>query len=158
MTTNNSSFSRRTPVIAVGLLFVAGTALPNASAQAVAPLPSTLSPVNQAIVQLKATRTLLHKADHDYQGYRVKGIHQITQAIHALEGTKPPKQLPPAGPGQKGGGNEPQAVSDAQLAEAIQQLQVVQTQLTTIPGRHVTVAREHIGKSIQDLQTALKIK
>jgi hypothetical protein len=116
---------------------------------------SAASANTQAVQELKATRALLHKADHDYKGNRVKAIHEITKAIHALEGTH--SRQHPHHPPAKGGG-ESQAVSDAQLQKAIQQLQTVQSQLGGGQSSNVTVANAAIGRAIVDLQTALKIK
>jgi hypothetical protein len=121
--------------------------------------PAAANRPNSAVIaQLKSIRTTLHGADHDYQGYRAKAVHQITDAIHALEGVKTPPQKPHMPTTGQKGIHEPQAVSDAQLTQAIQQLQTVQSQLTGTTGHHVVAASNHITKAIQDLQTALKIK
>jgi hypothetical protein len=114
------------------------------------------NPNAQAIVQLKQTRALLHKADHDYKGNRVKAMHEITKAIHALEGTHGRHQPHPVKSGKSGG--EPQSVSDAQLKLAITQLQTVQSQLGSSTTANVGVANAAISRAIQDLQTALSIK
>jgi hypothetical protein len=145
-------------VCVAGLLLLAGFATPAAFGQTPTPPTSSTNPNAQAIAQLQSTRALLHKANHDYQGYRAKGMHQITLAIHALEGTKAPHQPKHKPGGGQTGGHEAQQVSDAQLAQAIQQLQAVETSLVGNANRHVAVANGHINKAIQDLQTALKIK
>jgi hypothetical protein len=114
------------------------------------------NPNAQAIEQLKQTRALLHKADHDYKGNRVKAIHEITKGIHALEGTNARHRPHPVKSGKSGG--EPQSVSDAQLKQAITQLQAVQSQLGISTSGNVGVANAAISRAIQDLQTALSIK
>jgi hypothetical protein len=116
---------------------------------------TTTNPNAQAIAQLKQTRALLHKADHDYKGNRVKAMHEITKAIHALEGTHG-RHYHHAKSGKSGG--EPQSVSDAQLKLAITQLQAVQSQLGSSTSANVGVANAAISRAIQDLQTALSIK
>jgi hypothetical protein len=146
----SSEMHRRTSCLGASLvvacLFFAGQA---GAAQ------TTTNPNAQAIVQLKQTRALLHKADHDYKGNRVKAMHEITKAIHALEGTHGRHHAQPKS--SKSGG-EPQAVSDAQLKLAITQLQTVQSQLGSSTTSNVAVANAAISRAVQDLQTALAIK
>jgi hypothetical protein len=145
------------PGVVVTSLVLAGGSVSTAHGQVLTPPAGTIAN-GQAIAQLKSIRTVLHNADHDYQGYRAKAVHQVTEAIHALEGIKnPPKKPHKPVHGQKSL-REPQAVSDTQLSQAIQQLQTVQTQLGTSPGNHTVAAGKHISQAIQDLQTALKIK
>jgi hypothetical protein len=144
--------------VITGLLVLGASAPSAAYGQTTLPPTGWTNPNSQAIAQLKSIRALLHGADHDYQGYRVKAMHQITDAIHALEGIKTPPKKPHKPPTGQKGNHEPQAVSDAQLTQAIQQLQTVQSQLTGTTGHHVAAASNHITKAIQDLQTALKIK
>jgi hypothetical protein len=139
-------------------LLVFGASAPSTAYGQTTPPAAANRPNSAVIAQLKSIRATLHGADHDYQGYRVKAMHNITDAIHALEGIKtPPKKPHKPTTGQKGT-HEAQAVSDAQLTQALQQLQTVQSQLTRATGRHVAAASNHITKAIQDLQTALKIK
>jgi hypothetical protein len=141
---------RQTTLAIIGFSLITG-----ASAAGQLPVGTTYT---QSITQLKASRELLHKANHDYQGYRAKAVHQITLAIHALEGTKPPAKGPYKQATGQASGHELQSVSDAQLAKAVQQLQTVQTQLVSMSGPNVIVASGHVSKAIEDLQTALKIK
>jgi hypothetical protein len=142
-----------------------------------------------AIAELKATIELLERADHDYAGHRVKAIHEIHAAIHALtsEGKPPaggqPQKGQQAGKGQHAGQGhapgkgqaagkgqatgmphksdaagkklrEPQAVSDAQLNKALQQLKAVQGQLDAGHAQ----AKASLKAAVHELQTALKIR
>lgn len=134
-------------VLAAGLLLAAG-----ASAA-----PRQTTPANaQAITQLKAARTLLNNAKHDYDGHRAKAVHEVTKAIHALEGTHG-RQAAHLGK-SKGNKNEPQSVSDALLQQALQQLKAVQKQLGSSNTGDVTVASAAITRAISDVETALSIK
>jgi hypothetical protein len=45
----------------------------------------TPSPYQAQIQALKTTNTLLAKANHDYKGHRVQAIHEIENAIQALQ-------------------------------------------------------------------------
>jgi hypothetical protein len=135
------------------------------------------------IAELQAAKQLLMRANHDYQGHRARAVGHVTAAIHALAGgqgahkqqshmgqhkggqAKKGQQKPgqalkahKAGQAKKpmggGGMTEPQAVSDAQLRQAIQQLATVQRQLT---GHHAK-AQSHVGNAIQELHVALQIR
>jgi hypothetical protein len=121
----------------------------------------------QTVKALRETIALLEMANHDYKGHRVKAIHYIRQAIHDLV---PPKKAKPGAtkPGAaattttkpaNGGNNEDQRVSDAQLKQAIQQLQTIQSSLANGQGTtgNRPAAATAIGNAIQELQTALKI-
>jgi hypothetical protein len=106
----------------------------------------------QAIQQLRAARALLHRANHDYKGHRVKAIQEINHALHALGVAKPRA----AGP--KGLGKEAQEVSDAQLRKAEQQLQSILSLLGSAPaGQGRARATGHVKKAIRELETALNI-
>ncbi len=104
--------------------------------------------------ELRSIQALLQLADRDYQGHRAAAVRQISLALRAL----PPvpgqgKSATPAG-----GGGEPQALSDAQLNGAIQQLGVVLNQLTALPGAGPAKATGHVRNAIKELQVALTIK
>ena len=139
-------------------LFVAaaGFMLAFGSASDAAPkIPAAHVPILQGLHQ---TRTLLHMANHDYDGFRAKAVHQVTKAIHALDPphsrTTPKKPAAPPMPRP----NEPQAVSDAQLKQAIGQLNVILNQLGSLPGdAHAATAMTHVRSAIADLNVALKI-
>jgi hypothetical protein len=134
---------------------------------------ASASPFATQIAELRQIRTLLEQADHDYQGHRAAAVKLITTAIHTLHPPKPStgqvrtrvagtgtgaKQATPK-VGNNGGNNEPQAVSDAQLKQAMTALAAVQTQLAGAPGNTAaTTAAAALGKAVQELQTALSIK
>jgi hypothetical protein len=107
----------------------------------------------QAIADLQATVVLLEKADHDYQGHRVKAIAEVRTAIRDLEG---------AGKGSgkvAGRGEEKQGVSDEQLRAALKELRAVKTGLEEGKrSKRVTRAVNAIGKAIGELETALSIR
>ena len=152
--------SRGAPAIAAGMLsgLLLGSA---AEAGQGAQGTKAKGPHAHAIAELRATRALLLKADHDYKGHRVKAIHDITKAIHALQpGVKHhPKQTAKSGQGRaKGqGNNEPQSVSDAHLRQAIRQLEAVQKHLGSGQVGHVGQAHADIGRAIHELRRALKV-
>jgi hypothetical protein len=149
-------------LVLVGLFLIGS---PVTAQQRVGPAATpTANPKAALVAQLRATRALLHQANHDYKGHRVKAMHEITVAIHALQPPAKKHHAKPGAPkpataGSKpaSGGHEPQAISDAQLQKSIQQLQTIQSQLGTIATGNVGVAHTAIGKAIQELQTALKI-
>jgi hypothetical protein len=140
-------------------LFVAaaGCMLAFGSASNAAPkIPAAHVPILQGLHQ---TRTLLHMANHDYDGYRAKAVHQVTKAIHTLDPPHPRTTAPkkPAAPPLPRP-NEPQAVSDAQLKQAIGQLNVILNQLGSLPGdAHAATAMAHVRSAVADLNVALKI-
>src|SRR5438270_121061 len=86
------------------------------------PTPSDVQ-LADAIHTLRVARLTLEMADHDYGGHRAAAVKDITAAIkqlrHALEHVHKGKIIPKGDKGKVKGGNEPQAVSDAQLAAAI---------------------------------------
>lgn len=122
------------------------------------------SPFAEQITELRAARALLEKADHDYKGHRAKAVKEITAAIHDLQPPPPATGKGKANhaKGQQnktgGGNNEPQAVSDAQLKQAMEQLAKVATQLASAQGDGPTKATGAIKIAIAELETALKIK
>lgn len=124
---------------------------------------ATQQPHTAIVGELKATRTLLEQADHDYKGHRAKAVHEISHAIHVLEhGMGKHHAAGPTGPKpvveKPKGGNEPQAVSDKQLQQAITQLTAIGGQLTSLKGEHHMKAAEAVQAAIAELNTALKIK
>ena len=115
------------------------------------------------VAELNTTIKLLQAADHDYQGHRAQAIHDIHQAIHALHPTANHNKS--SAPGGKvtgknvtakgqGANKEPQAVSDAQLKQAIAQLNTVQGQLKAAP----PAALHSVQAAVKQLQVALTIK
>jgi hypothetical protein len=100
---------------------------------------------------------LLERADHDYKGHRARAVHEITAAIHAVEGRPHhARRLPhiPKPHAHRPARTEPQAVSDAQLRQAIQQLAAVEAQLGTLHPK----ARAAIAAAVRELHTALRIR
>jgi hypothetical protein len=112
--------------------------------------------------ELKQIRKLLEMADHDYKGHRAAAVHEITKAIHIIEPPGMKKGLAKKGLGGGGkkntGNNEDQATSDAQLAQAIKQLQAVKGQLGANPTGNVALVSASLTKAVEELETALKIK
>ncbi len=128
----------------------------------------------QIVHELRQTRTLLQKADHDYKGHRAAAVREITKAIHLLQQNKPRSQqagksgrakglLAQAGnTGNRNAGRqtnrEPQGVSDHQLRRAIHQLRQVAQQLEHRGnGQHHRQALHHVRRAIQDLEKALTV-
>ncbi len=66
------------------------------------------------IAELHHTRVLLHEANHDYDGFRAKAMHDIGKAMHALDPNHSHK-LPKAGVAAV---HEDQTISDKQLHHA----------------------------------------
>ncbi|HWY88278.1 MAG TPA: hypothetical protein VNX28_16320 [Gemmataceae bacterium] len=106
------------------------------------------NPYAGQVAQLRATAHLLQLADHDYQGHRARAVHDIHLAIHILHPGQH-KHHPPSA--KIVGNNEPQSVSDAQLRQAITQLQAIRGQLP--PQAQVAV-----GSAIHELEIALTIR
>ncbi len=130
-----------------------------------------VSPAGSIVGQLKSARALLSQADHDYQGHRAKAVHEISKAIHALQGSGVKSPLTPqqkaavlaarqakAAAKQAGAAakpmREPQALSDGQLRTALNTLVQVSVQLGTAKPN----VRAHVDVAIGELKTALAIK
>jgi hypothetical protein len=128
---------------------VAGTTL---FAGTISAAKKPASPYAVEIKELHVIKVLLERADRDYKGHRAEAVKQISEAIHALSAGKKHN-----GKGVKGG-NEPQALSDAQLRESIAALAKVQTQLVATGGAPAVLASEHIARAIKQLEIALTIK
>jgi len=111
------------------------------------------NPFVQQVEALHQVRVLLARADHDYKGHRVKAMQHIRAAMHTLQ----PNHRHPHPPLPKGG-NEPQAVSDAQLRQAIQQLNVIGAQLNGVSRPGATKAVSLIRSAINELNIALSIR
>ena len=122
------------------------------------------------VAELHTVVNLLQSANHDYKGHRAQAVHEIHQAIHALHpATNNNKTSAKGGKntgrtianasknqtnGKNGAINEPQSVSDAQLRQAITQLNAVQGQLKSAP----PAAIASIQNAVKQLQVALTIK
>lgn len=120
----------------------------------------------QLVTELHTTKKLLENADHDYQGHRAHAVHHVGAAIHTLLGQKHTQTVVGANTAKnvqagnvQGGKNPlPQAVSDAHLKKALQQLQIIHQQVTSTNGNHHAGAAGHIQNAIAELNTALMIK
>ena len=113
------------------------------------------SPYAPVLNDLQQTRVLMNQANHDYNGFRAKAVHEVGKAMHALQANH--KHKLPAAP--KVTGPENQAVSDMQLAQAQKQIQVVLNQLMSgTANPSTTAAVGHLQNAIGHLNTALKIR
>jgi hypothetical protein len=109
----------------------------------------------QLVAELHQTRMLLHQADHDYDGFRAKAVHELGKAMHELDPNHKHKLPPSPNPGN----GEDQVKSDAQLAQASKQVQVMMNQLSTgVATPRTTAAMQHMQNAVAHLNTALKIK
>jgi hypothetical protein len=123
--------------------------------------PGTGAGAGPIINALRHAGWLIQQANHDYQGFRLRAMKEVTAAIQTLEPahqTKIVKKVPPAQPASQP--NPPQnqmsqAASDAQLQQAQKQLQSVLNQLNAYPQGAAAVT--HVQAAIQDLDQALKL-
>jgi len=102
-------------------------------------------PDNSELGLLKQTYHTLKIADHDYNGHRAKAMRSIENACDKLgENIR-----------GDGKGGERQPVSDAQLREALRNLQKAHTMATANGQKEVLT---QIDKAIDDLGRALGVK
>jgi hypothetical protein len=147
------SFRAWLVVLACGLLAVPawagqGKAAAQAKKAAHAAEVKAFAPVVAELHQIKA---LLDRANRDYAGHRAKAVEAISAAIKAL-----PHHHSKGTSGA--GGGEAQALSDAQLQEAIKALGVVEAQLASSSSKHAARAIGHINQAGKEIQVALTIK
>src|SRR5262249_42766559 len=102
--------------------------------------------------QLHQVRLLLERADHDYDGHRAAAVREISKGINELYPRNRCKDK------DTGGNFEPQALSDAQLGEAIQGLANDAILLTEVPNKASATAYGHVGNAIRELEIALLIR
>ena len=125
--------------------------------------------LREALHVLQATKKTLEGADHDYGGHRVKAIKDIGAAEHQLKLAlkSQHKKTGKTGGGKAGAGkgkakgNEPQNVSNLQLADAIVILQRTETFLEKADhdyGGHRVAAVRDLKVAVQQLKTALKFE
>jgi hypothetical protein len=124
----------------------------------------------QLVSELHSTMLLLAQAQHDYQGHRVRAIHQIGNAIRTLEPASVRRNQANAASSianignanGTGAGNKnrmPQATSDGHLQTALQRLNTIENQLTNFGSTsHHARARLDVQKAIQELNLALNIR
>ena len=122
--------------------------------------------MHKLIQELQGAKYMLEQAKHDYDGHRVKAIHQINlaiQAIHQHHGLTAGKGAGGAGKKVAGGGGtstgtaskESQPQSDAMLRQARQHLFTIHGQMQAA---HHPKAKGHVQLGVQHLDTALKIR
>jgi hypothetical protein len=102
--------------------------------------------------ELHSIKLMLERADHDYKGHRAAAVRDIAAAIRELD-----PEHEGRGGGKVPGGHEPQAVSDAQLREALKQLEAMHGHLGKKKGGHHKAAA-HLERAINELKTALQVK
>jgi hypothetical protein len=137
---------------------------------------------NRAIVaRLRSVHRSLARIDHDYQGHRVRAMHQTTMAIRQLlhrsmvyrgmgfgrglnNGLAVGMRRVGAGRGVGVGAarrpHMPQAQSDARMSQALRNLQGVNMQLSS-QGSNTSGharARGHVMQAIRELNVALAIR
>jgi hypothetical protein len=108
--------------------------------------------VGPLVQQLHQVRLLLERADHDYQGHRHAAVKEIGTAINVLDPRNRFKDK------DIGGNNEVQALSDAQLREAVGVLANNGAMLSAIRHPKAAKALGHVGNAIGELEVALSIK
>ena len=122
--------------------------------------------LRQAIGVLRSAKLTLEMADHDYGGHRVAAVRDIKAATKQLRlalnhGQKKPKAGTGTkkGPGKGARPQEPQAVSDKQLADSIPVLKQTISVLKGANhdyGGHRAQAVTDLRAAVRQLETALK--
>jgi hypothetical protein len=141
---------------------------------------------NRAVIaRLRSAHSTLARIDHDYNGHRVRAMHQISMAIRSLShrsmvygnagfnngvnnalmmGRRNGGVARQAGFRRNANGNAnqrmPQAMSDARMGQALRTLQGAQMQLSsqaTSNGGHAR-ARGHVQYAMHELNTALAVR
>jgi hypothetical protein len=141
----------------------------NKAAQQAA-MQAATAPLHTLIAELRHTHTLLAQANHDYQGHRAKAHGEVGRAIHLLTTHPHHHHKHPALTAKRvqpkvaqAAVHEPQQISDAQMQQAGQQLQVILTQIATLQNNgllahpNVVGAGANIQQAIQHVQTALSV-
>lgn len=145
-------------LLAGGFLAISGFA----EARAVQKEPQGLSNAQlvQALHNLHAIKLTLEAANHDYGGHRVKAIADITKAQKQLRLAL--KSVPKGkGKGKAKSLGEPQALSDAQLLEAVGYLKQTEQLLAKANhdyGGHRAAAVRDLHQAIRQLELALKFR
>ena len=136
-------------ILSAALCYAANltAATPLATPEATVPLPTQYQPAaGNPVALLRPAYITLATADHDYKGHRVKAMKAIEAACKLL-GTDISGE---------GRGHEPQAVSDAQLRQALSEVQ--QASAAVPGGKDQKKIVAHLDKAISELNTALTIK
>jgi hypothetical protein len=99
----------------------------------------------QEIGQLRQAYAILAKADHDYDGHRIRAMHAVERACDVL------------GQDIRGDGKDvqPQATSDEELRQAQGIIQGVESDATS--NKQERVAR-HLAKAVSEIEVALSVK
>jgi hypothetical protein len=137
---------------AAGLLTGLALVSPAGAAPVKPTKKAAVSPFETQIVELHKIKVLLERADRDYKGHRAAAVKAIGAAIHTLHPGKHHKH-----PKVKGG-NETQALSDAQLREAVKGLTEVEKQLASVRGEVAAKAAVEVAKAIKQLEIALEVR
>ncbi len=115
-----------------------------------------------SIHKLRAVKLTLEAADHDYGGHRAAAVEKIKSATHelhkALDFVRKGKLAPKSTAKDVGSSNEPQKLSDAQLAATIPVLKQTHKLLKEGDrdyGGHRAKAVTELGTAITQLEKAL---
>ena len=134
--------------------------------------PKAAAAKEQEAVTLKNAYVLMAIADHDYDGHRVKAMHEVEEAIKRIDHTL----MKDGGKGNQvvvtedeiatakaafkakheGKHHEGQGHSDVELREARELL--VKVHETLGASKKHPKAHDHVAKAIKDLDVALKIR
>jgi hypothetical protein len=146
-------------VLAAGLALGALAAVPAPAAQKGQPEPQKLSnhQLHEAIHVLKSVKLTLEQADHDYGGHRAAAVRDVSAAekqlklalehVHHTRKVGAHQPQPVTGKGN----SEPQALSDAQLA---QQVPVLKETIAFLQKADHDYGG-HRARAIADLQAAI---
>jgi len=120
------------------------------------------------IGELHKAKAILEKADHDYDGHRVKAIEDIDKAIHALHhhsaaaGKSKAPESKVSGKSEGSRSKVAQKKSDEELHEAAKILEAVEKQLhekhAKGGGEHHAKAAKDVKRALEQLHDALKIR
>jgi hypothetical protein len=144
-----SRISKSAVVLAVALCYAAHlpAATPLAAADSAGPATTPIQvSAGNPVPLLRTAYLTLATADHDYKGHRVKAMKAI-EAACTLLGTSI------SGDGK---GRERQPISDAQLRQALGEVQ--QASALVPAGKTQKKIVAHLDKAISELTTALTIK
>jgi hypothetical protein len=110
---------------------------------------------NRMAASLRNVQGILHKADTDYQGHRVKAMNHVAEAINRLGGNSMARM-----DYEYGGTNLPQAQSDRMLDDAMFHLRRIDGELGTgaTALAHHRHARTSVVEAIHELETARRIR
>jgi hypothetical protein len=158
-----TSFCLGIPVLAAIAIFMPVESIVAQGKKAKEPQSLSDTQLAESIHTLRVTRLTLEMADHDYGGHRAAAVRDITASVHqlkkALEAVHKGKIIPKGEKKKEKGGNEPQAVSDAQLAASIPSLVQTASLLKSANhdyGGHRAQAVTDLEAAVRQLQAALK--